>query len=132
MNWLEVFIETSTTGIEIVSGLLFGAGVTGLDISDEKEFQEFLENPNRDWDYIDDGLVENKKKTGITFFLPDNPGGWETLAEIKSGLAAAKEREKEVDLGNLSVAVKNVKDEDWANNWKKYFRCRSWWRSTNE
>lgn len=122
MNWLEIFIETSITGLEIVSGLLYGAGVTGLDISDEKEFQEFLENPNREWDYIDDGLVENKKKTGITFFLPDNPDGMETLNKIEAGLADVKEREKDFDLGSLSISVKNVKDEDWANNWKKYFK----------
>ena len=70
MEWLEVFVETSEDGIEIVSGLLYSLGVSGLMIEDEREFKEFLENPNREWDYIDDGLVEEKSKrhTGITFF----------------------------------------------------------------
>ncbi|MCI8342792.1 MAG: 50S ribosomal protein L11 methyltransferase [Firmicutes bacterium] len=122
MNWLEVFVETSSAGLEFVSGLLYGAGITGLEVSDEREFQEFLENPNREWDYVDDGLLNDKKKTGITFFVTDNANGIETLANIKSGLKAMKERENDFDLGSLLLSVKNVKDEDWANNWKKYFK----------
>ena len=28
MNWIEVFVETSIEGLEIVSGLLYGSGIT--------------------------------------------------------------------------------------------------------
>lgn len=61
MDWIEVFVETTHEGIEIVSGLLYQSGLTGLMIEDENDFKEFLENPNRDWDYIEDELVEKKK-----------------------------------------------------------------------
>ena len=39
-------------------------------IHDEADFAEFLENPNREWDYVADELVEEKEEleTGITFF----------------------------------------------------------------
>ncbi len=124
MEWLEVFVETSEDGIEIVSGLLYSLGVSGLMIEDEREFKEFLENPNREWDYIDDGLDEEKSKrhTGITFFVTDNLSGLETLSNVKSAVKALKEREKEFDLGSLEITMKNIREEDWANNWKKYFK----------
>ena len=124
MDWLEVFVETSVDGLEIVSGLLYGCGLTGLMIEDERDFQEFLDNPDRDWDYVADELVEEKNnlKTGITFFVTDNMSGLEMLSAIKSGLASLKENEKEFDLGSLKITMKNIKEEDWANNWKKYFK----------
>lgn len=124
MEWIEVFVETSQEGIEIVSGFLYQHGLTGLMIEDENDFKEFLENTNRQWDYIEDELVENRKNcaTGITFFVRDNLNGTQQLADIKNGLLSLKQLEKEFDLGSLSLTVKNIKEEDWANNWKKYFK----------
>ncbi len=124
MEWIEVFVAVSQTGLEPIAGLLYECGLTGLMISDEADFQEFLEAPNRDWDYVADELVEEKQKleTGITFFLRDNLYGREQLAQIKSALAVIQEQEKELDLGSLEMTMKNVQEEDWANNWKKYFK----------
>lgn len=124
MEWIEVFISVNQTGLEPVAGVLYECGLTGLMISDEADFQEFLESPHRDWDYIADELIEEKQKleTGITFFLRDNLYGREQLAQIKSAVAVTKEQEKELDLGTLEMTMKNVQEEDWANNWKKYFK----------
>lgn len=124
MEWIEIFVETSQIGLEIVSGVLYQCGLTGLMIEDGNDFDEFLKNPNREWDYIEDELVEQKKKqaTGITFFVRDNVYGREQIIDIKNALLSLKEQEKEFDLGTLKVSVKNIKEEDWANNWKKYFK----------
>lgn len=124
MEWIEVFVATSQMGLEPVEGVLYQCGLNGLMIHDEADFAEFLENPNREWDYVDDELVEEKQEqtTGITFFLRDNLYGREQLSQIKSALQSVKETEKELDLGSLEVTMKNVAEEDWANNWKKYFK----------
>lgn len=124
MEWIEVFVSASQDGLEPVAGVLYQCGLTGLMINDEADFQEFLENPNRDWDYVADELVEEKERleTGITFFLRDNLYGREQLAQIKGALAAVKAAEKEMDLGPLEMTIKNVQEEDWANNWKKFFK----------
>lgn len=124
MEWIEVFVATSQVGLEPVEGVLYQCGLNGLMIHDEADFAEFLENPNREWDYVADELVEEKQEqtTGITFFLRDNLYGREQLSQIKSALQSVKETEKELDLGSLEVTMKNVAEEDWANNWKKYFK----------
>lgn len=124
MEWIEVFVETTQEGLELVSGFLYQCGLTGLMIEDARDFEVFLENPHREWDYIEDGLLEEKKnqKTGITFFLRENSHGREQLLVIQNGLKYLKVTETEFDLGSLVVTLKNIKEEDWANNWKKYFK----------
>lgn len=137
-GWIEIFIETEKEGFEPVSGIIYQCGVTGVMIEDSDDFTDFLENPARDWDYIEDELVEKKKdsKDGITFFVRDNANGMETINLIKDMLKTAKENEKEINFGSLEFTVKNIKEDDWANNWKKYFKpfnvgdkmvvCPSW------
>ena len=61
MEWIEVFVATSQIGLEPVEGVLYQCGLTGLMIHDEADFAEFLENPNREWDYVADELVEEKE-----------------------------------------------------------------------
>lgn len=126
MEWIEVFVSVSQEGLEAAAGVLYQCGLTGLMIHDETDFAEFLENPNREWDYVADELVEEKEQqeTGVTFFLRDNLYGREQLAQIRGALAAAKaaERESGLALGSLEMRMKNVQEEDWANNWKKYFK----------
>lgn len=123
-NWIEIFIETTKEGFEPVSGIIYQCGITGVMIEDADDFEEFLENPARDWDYIEDELVEQKHnaKNGITFFVRDNMNGKETFELVKEMLKNAKENEKGIDFGSLDITVKNIKEDDWANNWKKYFK----------
>lgn len=123
-NWIEVFVSTSQIGLEPIEGVLYACGLTGLMIHDNTDFTEFMENPDRKWDYIADELLEHKKDepTGITFFLRDNVYGREQLAQIKDALQNVKRTETELDLGTLEITMKNVAEEDWANNWKKYFK----------
>ncbi|MBQ2753771.1 MAG: 50S ribosomal protein L11 methyltransferase [Firmicutes bacterium] len=124
MNWLEVFVSTSKEGLEIVSGLFYSMGIQGLLIEDSDDFAEFLNDPNREWDYIDDDLTKDKleHERGITFYVRENSHGIEQLNGIRGGLISLKESEKEFDLGSLEVTVKNIAEDDWANNWKKYYK----------
>ena len=124
MEWIEAFVQTSQEGLEIVAGALYGCGLTGLQIEDENDFQAFLDNPSRDWDYIEDDLVKQKKEkpTGITFFVRENVNGREQLAQIQCALQSLAKQQWGFDLGTLQISMKNVEEEDWANNWKKYFK----------
>ena len=124
MEWLEVFVACKQEALETLAGVLYAHGLTGLMIQDENEFQAFLDDPNREWDYVADELVEQKQKqqTGITFFLRDNANGREELTEIRSALSVLSAQEKALFADGLQAEVKNVKEEDWANNWKQYFK----------
>lgn len=41
---------------------------------------------------------------------------------MKLELKALKKRDVNNEFGRLEYELKNVKEEDWANNWKQYFK----------
>lgn len=123
MNWVEVDIYTTTAGIEPLTGSLLGMGINGFVIKDAADFQEFLEDKSINWDYIDDDLMGLKNcETTVTVYLPENAQGLENLEAVKLELKALKQRDEANEFGRLEYELKNVREEDWANNWKQYFK----------
>ncbi len=123
MDWVEVDIFTSSEGIEPVTGCLLGLGINGFVIKDAKDFEEFLSDKSVNWDYIDDDLMGLKNcETTVTAYLPKNAQGLDYLEAVKAELRALKDRDSESSFGRLEYELKNVREEDWANNWKQYFK----------
>lgn len=123
MNWTEVNIYTATDGIDPVCGCLLGVGITGFAIRDAKDFEDFLNDKTGNWDYIDDDLMNLRDcETCVTVYLPDNTQGADMLSALRSEMLALGERDEEKKFGRLAVELANVREEDWANNWKQYFK----------
>lgn len=123
MNWTEVNIYTTSEGVEPVCGCLLNTGVTGFEIKDPKDLEEFLEKKTGNWDYIDDGLLSLRdSETCVTVYLPDNSQGADMLSAIRSEMSALASRDTGKAFGRLSVELDSVREEDWANNWKQYFK----------
>ena len=139
MEWIEVFVSTSQMGLEPVEGVLYQCGLTGLMIHDTSDFAEFLENPNREWDYVADELVEEKNQleTGITFFLRDNLYGREQLEAAGKPFAKAPQHEAVLDaysqcrsrspalcneLGSLSVLIRSTTTGSHSHRSHTYYR----------
>ncbi len=120
MDWIQITIYTTSEGIEAVSGRLLQLGIYGIEIVDEKDFKDFLEENKSIWDYVDDDLIKEKEgetciKTYISATDPD------TLSAIKTSMAELKEYDKDGIFGRLEISLDDIKEEDWSNNWKKYF-----------
>lgn len=123
MNWTEAEIYTSTEGIDILCASLLDIGIKGFAIKDSEDFNKFLENKDGKWDYIDGDLMGLKNcETSVTVYLPDNSQGTEMLISLKQLLNRMKERDCSGSWGRLEFEIKSVKEEDWANNWKQYFK----------
>ena len=122
MDWIKVSIFTTSEGIEPLSGRLYQLGITGLEIEDEKDFKDFLENNKQYWDYVDDELIKEKEgETEVIAYVSDNAAGHEMLMAIRNTVAEMKQLDDENEFGRLEIHIDNMKEEDWANNWKKYF-----------
>ncbi|MCC8160649.1 MAG: 50S ribosomal protein L11 methyltransferase [Oscillospiraceae bacterium] len=122
MDWIKVTIFTSSEGIEPVSGRLYQLGITGVEIADEQDFKDFLENNKQYWDYVDDDLIKEKEgETTVTAYVSDNAAGNEMLMAIRNTIAELKQLDDENEFGRLEIEINNTKEEDWANNRKKYF-----------
>ncbi len=123
MNWVEVEIYTTSDGIEPLTGSLLGLGIGGFVIKDAADFNEFLTDKSINWDYIDDDLMGLKDcETTVTIYLPENLQGKENLDAVRQELKALKSRDTANAFGRLEYSLKNVREEDWANGWKKYFK----------
>ena len=123
MNWLELTIDTSKEGLEVMTGILLQLGVTGFVIQDPDDFDEFLTYQGKTWDYMDEDVEKLKDcSTQIKFYLADNLQGQETFTAIKTTITQLKNTEDGKRYGSLELSLGNVNEEDWANNWKKYFK----------
>ena len=113
MNWLEVTVNAENADLDRLCSLLDGLGVGGLVIEDESDFESFLENNREYWDYVDENLRrEVQGLSRVKFYLPDDEQGRSLLENIRPEILKT--------VRSLNVA--QVRDEDWENNWQKYYR----------
>ena len=122
MDWIKVTVYTTAEGIEPVTGRMYQLGITGTEIEDEQDFKDFLENNKQYWDYVDDDLIREKEgETKINVYVSDNMSGREMLSEIRTSMLELKTLDEDNAFGRLEIEIENMNEEDWANNWKKYF-----------
>ena len=124
MYWIEAVVHTTTQGIDPVSGLLLMNGITGYAVEDSEDFNSFLEGKDVYFDYIEDDLLKLKDcETTVTFYVAENSQGVETLLSVKKSMDKLKSEDAEGVYGTLEVTTdKKIEEQDWENNWKKYFK----------
>ena len=121
MEWLELKIDTSPSGLDAVTELLEQQGVTGVIIDDENDFKDFLKHNRQYWDYVDEELL--RKKAGVsrvTFYLERNEAALDVIARVRIAMSDLKKARP--DCGPLLLTIDNVADADWGNNWKKFYK----------
>ncbi|MCL2587926.1 MAG: 50S ribosomal protein L11 methyltransferase [Oscillospiraceae bacterium] len=110
MAWLELRVDAPNGDADAVCQQLEALGVTDLVIEDEADFLTFLEANRQYWDYVDEELrMAMAGKSRVTFYLEDNPAGAARLAALQAALP-------------VPISSRRIAEEDWANNWKKYYR----------
>ncbi len=121
MEWLELKIDTSPSGLDAVTELLEQQGITGVIIDDEADFKDFLEHNKQYWDYVDEALLQ--EKTGVsrvTFYLERNEAALDVIARVRMAMSDLKKARPEC--GPLLLSIDNVADADWENNWKRFYK----------
>ena len=121
MHWLTVRIDTVHNGLDAVSAMLSGLGIDAISIEDGEEFQDFLRENRKAWDYVDEKLETRlRERSRITFYLPESEDGFAQLAQARIALQAL--REERTDCGTLLMTIDTMEDADWENNWKQYYK----------
>ena len=123
MEWIIFKIFTSNEGIEAVCNMLYELGITGTEIEDEQEFKEFLEENKKYWDYVDDELLKEKSgETKVKIYIENNSEAKNTIARILAELEKLKLADTKKQWGRLETETEGINEEDWANNWKEFFK----------
>jgi len=122
VDWLAVSIYTTKEAIEPLCGRLYSIGITGVEIEDKDDFEDFLENNKQYWDYVDEELREKMNgETKVKIYVSDNENGHRMLDYVRMEIEALKSLGDKA-FENLRISTDSVREEDWENNWKKYFK----------
>ena len=109
MKYIEMTINTSKDKKDIIEGILFDYGIyTTEEIS--SDIVDELDQDEKDWDFIDYPLLNSNEDIFALRVYPEN---MEDANNLKAEL-------NEKNLGQCLIEEKD--DEDWANNWKKYYK----------
>ncbi|MBE7024053.1 MAG: 50S ribosomal protein L11 methyltransferase [Ruminococcaceae bacterium] len=123
MDWIQIKIITTNSGLDPVCGVLYDLGITGIEISDKEDFKEFLENNKKYWDYVDEELERLKNADScITVYFSKDEDGKKQCDLVKAAIAELKESDSSGRFGTLEILEENMKDEDWSENWKQFFK----------
>lgn len=122
MDWLEVTVRTNTAGADMISELLISAGAKGTSIEDR--FDAFSEPTDAtQWDLIDPSVIEKMDEdTLVHAYFPAETTSRETIESLRARLAALTPEWLGFDAGKRELEIANVREEDWAENWKKYYK----------
>ena len=71
--------------------MLLDRQISGFVVEDAADFQQFLQDTQPRWDYVDEDLVRQKsgQETRLIVYLPDNEQGRQTLAGLREDLGGA-------------------------------------------
>ena len=118
MNWLEVTVNTHSESVEVVSSILIESGSKGVSIEDPQDYYQ-LTDEQLEWLKVQQkDLYETDTVIVKGYFQPSQ---W---SKDSSNLLHEKLEEIKVyglQTGPLSIQVKEVGEEDWANAWKQYY-----------
>ena len=111
MQWLEITVNTSHDDIDELSQELTLEGVQGLITEDQREIDEFLEENRQFWDYVDQDFYNASRGVSrIKFYLEDSQEGRRELERLSAAFPQYR------------FLTRQVRDEDWENNWKAYYK----------
>ncbi|WP_303973160.1 50S ribosomal protein L11 methyltransferase [Streptococcus merionis] len=113
-TWQELTVCVNREAEEAVSDLLIETGSQGVAIADTADY---LGKEDLFGEIIPD--VVQSEQVAITAYYPDTVD----LALIKEDLSAGFEamRLRGLKLGEIAISSQDLAEEDWADNWKKYF-----------
>ena len=113
-TWQELTIEVKREAEEAASNILIELGSQGVAIDDSADY---LGQVDQYGELFPE--VEQSDRVRITGYYPDS-------VDIEAVAAQANERLAELDgfgleTGDIQLTRQELAEEDWADNWKKYF-----------
>ncbi|SHJ45812.1 ribosomal protein L11 methyltransferase [Hathewaya proteolytica DSM 3090] len=118
--WNEVRVITKSEAVEPVSGIFYGLNCEGVAIEDPNDILTRKQGPLT-WDFADLNIFEYKGNAAVVkgYFDKD-----EDMAKIVRYIEekVADLKDMGIDVGEGKVLDKEIYEQDWANNWKKYYK----------
>lgn len=118
-DWIEVTVVTSSEATEAVSGIFYTLDVQGVSIDDAKDV-EFKKKHPAYADFFDEAVLNKDKDAIVKGYFKETDDFNEIIKYIEEGVNNLTEYG--LDKGKGIVTYHKVNEEDWENNWKKYYK----------
>ncbi|MEG1287038.1 MAG: 50S ribosomal protein L11 methyltransferase [Clostridium sp.] len=119
-TWIEIRVITKSEALEPISGIFYGLDCKGVAIEDPNDILETKEGPLT-WDFADLNVLEHKGECAVVkAYFSEEDNIEDIIAFVKEKVQEIKELG--IDVGAGIVENEKMFEEDWANNWKKYYK----------
>lgn len=117
MKWIKLSVDTTTQAVDFISSLFDELGLEGIEIEDKIPLSE--EEKKQMFIDILPELGPDDGCATVSSYVKEEDYENSLKEEIEKGL---EELRTFVDVGSGEVTVSVKDDQDWVNNWKKYFK----------
>lgn len=118
MEWNKITIYTTTQAVDFLSSELYDIGIQGIEVEDhipltQDEIDTMFVEVLSDHEPVDDG------KASVHCYIDRDMNLEDTILKIQGIL---HDISSYVDIGEGKIDDSVTKEEDWVNNWKKFFK----------
>lgn len=109
---LDIFVETGTCN-DFAALLEQSYDLPGAVINDSGELYELVSVKDPSWDYVEETLLQRARQrlpSFVSVYVPADAQGFGIMERLLT------------DHRGKKIEIKAVLEEDWANNWKAYFK----------
>lgn len=118
-EYIEATISTTTAGSEIISDLLMRLGAAGTQILDRADLPD-PNKPTANWELMDQSVIDAMPEDVQVKAWFDEDALNRIMGSLQEQLSLLKNQNE--GLGTLALSLQGVKEEDWAENWKQYYK----------
>ena len=111
----EIVVITKSVASDAVADIMWELGANGVKVMDPKDL-DFVLHSDTCWDYVDDNLLNLPDDVKVSFFVEEE----EVLTKLEHLKSALVELENKY--GKMDIAVEDVPDVDWGEDWKKFYK----------
>ena len=123
MKWIEMTVFTTEQGLDAVAARFDMLGIQQVVIEQGKEsIEAFLKETAKYWDYADTDELVAGEEPCVKAYLADAGGNMELVHAAEASFDELRKMDVGIDLGSLRFVVRMTDEEDWANNWKIYYK----------
>ncbi len=124
MKYVELTINTTSDGVELVADKLWEFSEYGVSICDDNDILELINKRRNTWDYLEDSITENlgSRATLVKCYLDLGDAESKKL-QIENALNDMKTLSNgEIPFGSLEIISRIVDGDDWIEIWRKHYR----------
>ncbi len=117
MKFIEITVNTTFEGQELVADILWDYSAYGVAICDTNDILELINYRRDTFDYLDENIDYLKPSTLVKGYVEQE----NLISEIENRLNALQKNSC-IELGSLETVKRVVDGDDWIEIWRKHYK----------